>query len=217
MTTAWHQQYRGLRARGIQNPDPRQRFFSDLGQFLMKIHSDGSDYTLGMDFCDHDDIQDFLPDHDMVDGFSDFMEERPATQFRGSEQIDLISISRRLSPYIQKAYILDPNNSKGDHSTIGIDFDFGLLISNRDLSDIEPGHIQDRTLVSTDVKASKKFLELIKKKNLAHNIPYWMNALYDRCERTGRCSDVDQRVYQTLCKDLYANGKQAEAECKRVG
>jgi hypothetical protein len=99
MTTAWHQQYRGLRARGIQNPDPRQRFFSDLGQFLTKIRSNGSDYILGMDAndpCDHDDIQDFLQDHDMVDAFSDFMEEHPATHFRGSKQIDLISISRRL-------------------------------------------------------------------------------------------------------------------------
>ena len=84
MTTAWHQQYQGLRARGIQNPDPRQRFFSDLGQFLMKIRSDGSDYILGMDANDpynHNDIQDFLQDHDMVDAFSDFMEEHPATHF----------------------------------------------------------------------------------------------------------------------------------------
>jgi hypothetical protein len=72
-------------------------------------------------------------------------------------------------------------------------------------------------LVSTDVKVSKKFLELIKKKNLAHNLPHRMNALYNRCKRTGRCSDVDRRVYQMLCKDLYANGKQAEAECKCVG
>ncbi len=78
-----------------------------------------------------------------------FMEEHPAMHFWGSKQINLISISRRLSPYVQKAYILDPNDSEGDHSTIGIDFDFGLLISNHDLSDIEPGHIQNCTLVST--------------------------------------------------------------------
>jgi hypothetical protein len=130
-----------------------------------------------------------------------FMEEHPAMHFGGSEQIDLISISRRLSPYVQKAYILDPNDSKGDHSTIGIDFDFGLLISNHDLSDIEPGHIQNCTLVLTNVKASKKFLELIKKKNLAHNLPHQMNALYDRCKCTGQCSDVDRRVYQMLCKE----------------
>jgi hypothetical protein len=29
----------------------------------------------------HNDIQDFLQDHDMVDAFSDFMEEHPATHF----------------------------------------------------------------------------------------------------------------------------------------
>jgi hypothetical protein len=70
-------------------------------KFLTKIRNEGSDYILGMDAndpYDHDDIQDFFQDHDMVDVYSAFMEEHPAMHFRGSEQIDLISVSRRLSP-----------------------------------------------------------------------------------------------------------------------
>ncbi len=31
----------------------------------------------------HDDIQDFLQDHDMVDTFTDFYDERPATHING--------------------------------------------------------------------------------------------------------------------------------------
>jgi hypothetical protein len=80
----------------------------DLARFLTKICNDGADYILGWDAntpYDHDDIQDFLQDHDMVDAFSDLFDERPATHFRVSDQIDLISISCCLAPYVQKAYI----------------------------------------------------------------------------------------------------------------
>jgi hypothetical protein len=86
MKTAWHQQYRGLQRKGIQNPDPRERFLTDLGKFLSEIRNEGADYILGWDAntpYDHDDIQDFLQDHDMVDAFSNFMDERPATHIKG--------------------------------------------------------------------------------------------------------------------------------------
>jgi hypothetical protein len=54
-------------------------------------------YILGWDAntpYDYDDIQDFLQDHDVVDAFSDFMDECPATHFSGSEQNELISVSQ---------------------------------------------------------------------------------------------------------------------------
>jgi exonuclease III len=97
MKTALHQQYRSLVKKGIQYPEPRERFLTDLGQFLTKIHTEGAEYILGWDAntaYDHDDIQDFLQDHDMVDAFTDFFDEQPATHINGSKQIDLISVSR---------------------------------------------------------------------------------------------------------------------------
>jgi hypothetical protein len=54
----------------------------DLGKFLTKIQNAGADYILGWDAnmpYDSNDIQDFLQDHDMVDDFSKFFEEHPAT------------------------------------------------------------------------------------------------------------------------------------------
>jgi hypothetical protein len=128
----------------------------------------------------------------MVDAFSDLFDEQPATHFRGSDQIDLISISCHLAPYIQKAYILPPSDSEGDHSTIGIDFDFGALTLNADLSDIDPGHMENQVLVSSDVKASTQYLVLVKKKNSSHNVTHLINVLYERCERTGHCTDEDK-------------------------
>ncbi len=46
----------------------------------------GAEYILGWDAntaYNHDDIQDFLQDHDMVDTFTDFYDERPATHING--------------------------------------------------------------------------------------------------------------------------------------
>jgi hypothetical protein len=192
----------------------------DLARFLTKLCNDGADYILGWDAntpYDHDDIQDFLQDHDMVDAFSDLFDEWPATHFRGSDQINLISISCCLAPYVQKAYILPPSDSEGDHSTIGIDFDFGALALNADLSDIDPGHMENQELVSSDIKASTQYLVLVKEKNSSHNVTHWINVLYEQCERTGHCTDEYRRLHQNLCQDLYSNTKQAKAECKCVG
>jgi hypothetical protein len=112
------------------------------------------------------------------------------------KQIDLISVSRWLVPYINRVFILSPKESKGDHSTIGIDFDFGALTSHGDLSEIDPGHAENHNLVSTDVKASTAFLKIVKKKNSAHNTTSRMHKLFERCNRTGQCTDDDRRLYQ---------------------
>jgi hypothetical protein len=109
-----------------------------------------------------------------------------------------------------------PVESEGDHSTIGIDFDFGALTLQGDLSGVDPGHAENRNLVSTDVKASTAFIDPVKKKNSAHNATTRMHSLFERCERTGRCTDSDRRQYQNLCNVLYSHAKTAEKECKKV-
>jgi hypothetical protein len=129
----------------------------------------------------------------------------------------LISVSQWLVPYIDRAFILSPKESEGDHSTIGIDFDFGALTLHGDLSEIDPGHAENRNLVSTDVKASTAFLKIVKKKNSAHNTTSRMHKLFEWCNRTGRCTDDDRRLYQDLSNLLYSHAKQTEKECKKVG
>jgi hypothetical protein len=128
----------------------------------------------------------------MVDAFTDFFNERPATHINGSKQIDLILVSHRLAPYIDRAFIISPAESEGDHSTIGIDFDFGALTSHGDLSGVDPGHAENRNLILTEIKASTAFIDLVKKKNTAHNATNRMHGLFEHCERTGRCTDSDR-------------------------
>jgi hypothetical protein len=167
----------------------------DLGQFLTKIRTSGADYILGWDANtahDHDEIQDFLQDHDMVDAFTEFFDKRPPTHINGSKQIDLISVSQRLAPYIDCAFILSPMDSEGNHSTIGIDFDLGAFTLHGDLSEIDPGHAENWNLVSTDVKATTAFLKIIKMKNSAHHVTTQMHKLFERCNQTGLCTNDDQ-------------------------
>jgi hypothetical protein len=153
----------------------------------------------------------------MVDAFTEFFEDWPATHVNGTKQIDLISVSHKLAPYINRAFILSPANSEGDHSTIGIDFNFGGLTDNTNLSETDPGHAENWLLVSTDIKASQKYLNKVKKKNGNQNIATRMKRLYECCECTGQCTNEDIRQYQEICKVLYFNAKQSEKECKKVG
>jgi hypothetical protein len=106
----------------------------------------------------------------MVDAFTEFFDECPPMHINGLKQIDLISVSWWLALYIDWAFILSPIDSKGNHSTIGINFEFGALTLHGDLSEINPGHVENWNLVSTDVKATTAFLKIIKKKNSAHSV-----------------------------------------------
>jgi hypothetical protein len=44
-----------------------------------------------------------------------------------------------------------------------------------------------------------------------------MHKLFERCNRTGRCTDDDRRQDQDLSNLLYSHAKQTEKECKKVG
>jgi hypothetical protein len=66
----------------------------------------------------------------MVDAFTAFLDKWPAMHINRSKQINLISVSHWLVPYINKAFIISPAESEGNHSTIGIDFNFRALTSH---------------------------------------------------------------------------------------
>jgi hypothetical protein len=128
----------------------------------------------------------------MVDAFTEFFDECPPMHINGSKQIDLISVSQWLAPYINHDFILSLMDSKGDHSTIGIDFDLGALTLHGDLSEIDTGNTENQNLVSTDVKVTTAFLKIIKMKNSAHNVTTQMHKLFERCNQTGLCTDDNQ-------------------------
>jgi hypothetical protein len=153
-TTTWHQQERALRTKGIYD-DPRDQFLIDFKKFLLDLKKNGNKYIIGWDAnapYDEPEIMDLLQETDMVNPFTEFFAERPATHSQGSMQIDLISMSTSLLQYVDHAFILDPAISESNHSCIGIDFNLGNLLKRRSLRDIDPSHHQNRKLISTDVR-----------------------------------------------------------------
>jgi hypothetical protein len=220
MTTAWHQQYRQLVARGIRNPDPQVYFFKDMKKFIQAITQSGNLFIMGWDANaahDSDEILSFMEETDQVDFFSDFFTTRPATHCNGSKQIDLLTGSVHLLTFFQNAFIVDPNESEGDHSIFGGDLNLGALIQRDSLREIDPTHQQARILASTDVKATKKFLADLQKKQDGHNVSNRMRQLFNRCAQTNRCSTQDEREFQKICKQMNKNAQQAESKCKVVG
>jgi len=164
MTTAWHQQYCKLIKRGLIDPDPRQQFTTDLRKFLLKIKSQGSVYSLNWDANtahNDDEIVDLLQDTDMTDIFDDYFFNCPPTHQRGSTQIDLCHLSSSISNYIQFTFILPLDYREGNHSYAGYDLDLAAMISSPNLESIDPLHAQNRILISTDIKASTKYLQLL--------------------------------------------------------
>jgi hypothetical protein len=85
---------------------------------------------------------DLLQETEIVDAFFEFFLTRPATHSQGSLQIDLISISMTLLEFVDNAFILDPTNSRSDHSGIGIEFNLAKLLQHSSLSEIDPFHHQ---------------------------------------------------------------------------
>jgi hypothetical protein len=67
------------------------------------------------------------------------------------------------------------------------------------------------------VKAQRKYLEDLNKKQHSHNISTQMRNLYERCESMNQCSTNDRRLYQAIVAKMYFNAKQAEETCKPVG
>jgi hypothetical protein len=99
----------------------------------------------------------------------------------------------------------------------GGDLNLGALIQRDSLRDIDPTHQQARVLASTDIKATKKFLSDLQRKQDGHNIGERMRNLYNRCAHTNRCSAQDADEFQKICKQMNQNAQQAETNCKVVG
>jgi hypothetical protein len=51
--------------------------------------------------------------------------------------------------------------------------------------------------------------------NSAHNTTSRMHKLFERCNRTGRCTDDDRWLYQDLSNLLYSHAKQTEKNVRR--
>lgn len=220
-TTTWSQQWRKLRAAGIDNPNPRRQFLQDLTEYLQSLRDDGKLYVVSMDANTSiydEELNEMMTATDMVDLMDDHLPlNRPNTYAGGRHQIDMCLGSFELSDYISNAFILDPMNGPGDHSIIGIDLRFSALVNRDTMEDLDPTHQQQRLLVSTDVKASQRYLEYLKLQLDSHNISNRVKCLVRRCTEQNKCTVEDEVTFQQLNEQMWDFCKQAEKQCKKVG
>ena len=140
--------------------------FTNLTKELHKLKREGHMYIMGLDMNsghDDDDVLDFLSDNDLIDLFDDFYHTRPPTYSCSKNTMDMILGSINVPQWTVNAYILDPRHGPGDHSIIGLDLNYGGLIGQEDLREIDQTAFQSRILMSTDQKATTIYLEQVLK------------------------------------------------------
>ena len=173
---------------------------------------------LNMNSCHNDDeVLDFLSNTDLVNLFDNFYHTRPLTYSCSENTMDMILGSIDILQWTINGYILDPKNGSGDHSVIGLDLNYGSLISWEDLQEIDQTAFQSRLLMSTDQKATKVYLDQVLKELEAQNTYNWFLILIEWCDRTNQCSESNEWAFHQLCTQLYDIAKCSKLNCKWVG
>jgi len=138
--TAMAQQTRILLQQGIQNPNPRQQFVTDLISQVRQWRNQKKEVLIGMDANENVDnpnakIARIFDETDLIDLHQHRYPTRakPATYQRGSNPIDIMLGSPLLASALTKAWILpfgDPPTIKGDHRLLGLDFSPTILFGS---------------------------------------------------------------------------------------
>jgi hypothetical protein len=201
------QQWRSLRALGIDNPNPRQQMLDDLATFVKPHAQAGNEILISMmdanGTIDSRPMDEFMDSLDLLwDLMADYLPTTPPTTYqqRGCNKIDHIIGSQGILFATRRAYILPfgLDSTKSDHAICGIDFSIDLLCGMSSASTHDPTHPSTRNLWSTDVKASEKYVEMALQMFETDNIANQTKILLDRCTRTGKCTENDKRALNAI-------------------
>jgi len=139
--TATAQQTRLLLQQGVQQPDPKIQFITDLISQVQKWRAAGAEVLIGMDANEdmnnpQSKIARIFRETDLLDLHQHRYPamKKPATHQRGSNPIDLMLGSRLLSTALLHAWMLpfgEPHLIKGDHRLLGLDFSPDILFGGQ--------------------------------------------------------------------------------------
>ena len=130
--TATAQQTRLLLQQGIEHPDPKIQFITDLISQVQTWRAAGAEVLIGMDA--NEDVDNPQSKIARISRETDLLDlhhhrypatPKPATHQRGSYPIDIMLGSQLLSTAMIHAWMLpfgQPHLIKGDHRILGIDF-----------------------------------------------------------------------------------------------
>ena len=112
-TTNYYQQWMNLRAKGDQQPDPREQFFIDLGIHIEKLKTEKHEIMLMMDANEstterNSRVEKFFIKHGLVDLHAmkhKDLDDPPNTYIRGSKCIDFFAGTEGVTGAVDRAGI----------------------------------------------------------------------------------------------------------------
>jgi hypothetical protein len=160
-------------------------------------------------------MDEFMEALNLWDLMADFLPATPPTTYqRGRNKFDHITIgsSQGILFATRRAYILPfgSDSPKSDHAICDIDVSLDLLFGMSSASTHDPTHPSTRNLWSTNVKASEK--QMFEAENIANRT----KILLDRCTRTGKCTEDDDRALNAINANIIQILLTTERDCKRA-
>ena len=219
--TSVMQQWRKLRAKGIELPQPRQQVLDDLQAFAQPYETAGHEVIIMMDAnapIDAKAIEDFMEALNLHDLMEDYLPETPPKTYqRGRHKIDHVMGTIGVLTAMTGAGIIPfGEGPKSDHAILHADFALDTLCGMSSQSLHDPTHPSSRNLWSTDVKAAEKYIEIVRERFQEANIAERIAILIDRCNRTGQCSEADEGILNAIDTTITKVLLTAEVKCKQA-
>jgi hypothetical protein len=214
-TTAWKQQWRLHREQGIENPDPRELFLTDLTAEVKERQAQGFEIFIMGDFntaIDDNRLRNFTHECELFDLHEPCAPSStaPATYKNGSKKIDhMFGTFFFLEATVNASILSWQDSLPGDHLCLVIDFcENKLNASCNDLT--TPGQ---RKLTSTSPKKANKYrtklMELMTKSKIAQRL----EDLTTKCHRQGNANARDEKKLANIDNEMTGYMIHAEAKC----
>jgi len=217
----FNQQYRLLHQTGSQNPDPRSQFLDDLIKQIKSWRTQQKAVLICIDANENSQrtstrgVARIFNETDLIDLHTTRHpnQTRPPTYNRGSKPIDLCAGSPEFVVALTAAWYLPfgiPIGLKGDHRTIGLDFDSELLFTQRI---VKPYHAPQRGVYSNNAKLVEKFCKQVITTSQEAGIYERIHSLASKISLTPN----DRKELDNIDKDLTRILVKADQACVKAG
>ena len=217
--TTMAQQYGLLSEKGVEKPNPRQQFITDLKKWMKGRMKD----------------TEFLLMVDANEGWEEGTNTNPAQIQQMSRQLGLINLEKeihgRLPPsFPQSGRTIDfllasegvrdsvealgrtPHikGTLGDHRGTFVDINISTLLG---IGEVDMEASISRKLQSIDVKASEKYIKKVEEHFVDHNVYNRMETLVEKVTVQNKMDKEDQAEYEKIDKDVFRLCRSAEKKC----
>ena len=164
--TSVMQQWRKLRAKGIEIPKPRQQTLDDIVNFATSYESKGTEVIIMMDAnspTTNPAMESFTNALNLHDLMADYLPDVPPKTYQcGRNKIDhIFGMIGVLTAMMGTSIIPFGEGPRSDHASIFATFSLSTLCGLPSQSLHDPTHPSARNLWSTDIKVAKAYMNLV--------------------------------------------------------